>query len=190
MSEREPVAQGTERQPSKLTVGGSIPPRLTIRRGASRKGKLIHVVCDEPIGLYRRAEQPWADIYISWTGRPGRTVYRWGPCIQGREYLEYRVTTNEQMLALPEEECEFRDVYARGLAEGRATLARLDAGENFIISDERLSADGIPEIQIADGRVTRESAERALRWLCLRVAGFDLVRFKWHRPKGGVVCPT
>jgi hypothetical protein len=45
------------------------------------KGKLLHLVAYDTIGAFKNGESIWADVWIEFTSKPGRSKKKYGPCI-------------------------------------------------------------------------------------------------------------
>jgi hypothetical protein len=138
-----------------------------------REGKLVRCKCHEPIGLSREACQPWADVWIRFTAKPGRKARGYGPTLIAMPSL------------LSDLECAERAGDQQEVAELKTIIALLEKWEVVIGNDWGY---GTPSIYTRSDYINRQVAETMLRemmaWL-----GYKKARFKWERPKL-VVCPV
>lgn len=112
----------------------------------------------------KEAKTLWADVYISFTTKPGRKKVSLGPCLICKKDVE-RSLEAEEKFGKDKEEIE--------------ALKALLAG-NCIEIEEKPHAD-MPNIYYPGEWITRESAEILIaHWLKIRF-GFQKIRAKWKR---------
>jgi len=138
-----------------------------------RKGKKINVNCFGPIAVSKKYSSPWEDVWLSWTGKPGRKKYRLAPCLCGKLEAEQELElTLECKEKYPEIDWD-EDIQKSELA-----LMEISNG-NIYVEDPK---DKITNIYTPKDCIDREEAEKMIRIL-MESHGFDLIRLKWNRPK-------
>lgn len=149
--------------------------------------KEIRLICHEPMSIDPTAAQAWADVYVEYRCRPGRRV-NLGPTLSGRADLEGMLRMNARLLARlgPVGHASMRALIEEDMAQDRARLARLAAGETLIIDSEG-PEDAIPTLYTAAPLVTRRESERMITGL-LRARGLTApLRFRWAKNRSGFV---
>lgn len=145
--------------------------------------KRVLVVCHEPIAIDPTSRQGWADVWIRFKAKPGRSVYRWAPTLVSRSdlvrdlELTRKVQTENPDLDFVE---EVRDL--------EAALERLKTEPRFVDDHPDLLSRGIPTIYTAADTLDRREAEAMLDVLLARL-GQRNARYHWKRP-GFVVIPV
>jgi hypothetical protein len=132
-----------------------------------RKGKLIHCVSHEPISVSKDARQTWADVWIRFTAKPGRTVRRYGPTLIAMPSL------------LSDLECERQAGDADDIAKLTAILEKLNT-QRIVVGDDW--EHGTPSIYTASEYIDRRIAEEMLSDMLWKL-GITWAQFKWKRPR-------
>lgn len=138
------------------------------------KGKLIHCRCHEPIGLSKEAQQPWSDVWIRYTDKPGRKKVCYGPTLVSKGALKRDLDFEREFQA---ENPEYAD--EKEIREMEEVLRRLE-NEPVVIGDDW--QHGTPTIYTANELIDRKTAEQMLSAMMAGLR-FQSVRFKWKRPK-------
>ena len=50
--------------------------------------KRVRVTCYEPIAVHPTYRQPWADVWVTFTAKPGRRRYEFAPTLLSRPELD------------------------------------------------------------------------------------------------------
>lgn len=146
-----------------------------------RKGKLVHLICDEPIALDPNAEQPWSDVWVK-TSLGKKKWLHLGPTIEGTADIE-RELQFERDFRASHPEWDDGGEQERLLAEALAAAKR---GEHYFVPSPE---HGTPTISVPHRMVTREIAEKAIAAYLDRFHGIHRCRFKWQKPRV-LVCPA
>lgn len=130
--------------------------------------KLITVRSYDPIAADRNYRQPWSDVWISFTGKPGRKRYQFAPTlvalpalIQDVELARYSGRADE-------------------IADCERILKVLSATDFYV--EARSAEAEFPSIYTSRKYLDREEAERMLAYF-MGTIGVASCRFKWRRPK-------
>lgn len=134
--------------------------------------KKITVKCYGPIAVGREHRSSWEDVWLSWTGKPGRKKYYLGPTLVSRTALEQDHQINIK--------CRFNDEIVRT----SEVLKQVLAGNSWV----DWSNPNIPTIYSPKEWIDRDEAERMIGELMLH-HGFTSIRCKWKRPKM-IIIPT
>ena len=136
--------------------------------------KLITVRSSDPIAADKNYRQPFFDVWISFTGKPGRKKYKFGPTLVAlpalKQDLEMARDAND----------------ADEIADCEKILKFLN-DEDFYVAPRSDEAE-FPSIYTAREYIDRAEAERMIASF-MRTLGFAVCRFKWRRPKFTMV-PT
>lgn len=144
------------------------------------KGKLIHCHGCEPLFVSKEYRQPWADVWLSWTSKPGRTKMKYAPCLVSKPSAEQDLMITEDCARL-HPDLNYKD----DLARERRVLSALTALDSIHI--EEFANKHMPEIATSREYIDRREAERMLRYYFETMHRMPLVRFKWHRPHHVVI---
>ena len=135
--------------------------------------KKITVDCHGPIAANKKNKSSWEDVWLTWTGKPGRKKYHLGPCLMSKTALERDHEDNLKCSRKYPEIDWTDDLYQSELALKKVTLGEIH------IEDPDSS---ITNIYTQKECIDRKEAERMIKVL-LKLHGFNDVRFKWNRPK-------
>lgn len=138
------------------------------------QGKLIKCICHEPIAVSKTARQSWSDVWVQYTGKPGRKKVSWGPTLVSKSDLEHEIQF----------QIELKNKYPFSFG-GEELLELLDIEEKLKTQEVFISNDwdyGTPTIYTASDFIDRKEAEKMLT-VMMRGLGFKNVRFKWLRTK-------
>jgi hypothetical protein len=138
-----------------------------------RKGKLIHVSCWGPIAFSNKYKSPWEDVWISWTGKPGRTKYRLAPCLISLTDLKDNIELT-QTLQKENPDIDWSDE----IEELTNAFENTFLGNIFVANPK----DKLTNIYTPMEFITREEANNMIREL-MKFYNFDKIRIKWSRPK-------
>ena len=89
--------------------------------------KKITVDCYGPIAHNKKYKSPWEDVWLSWTGKPGRTKYYLAPCLCSKTNVE---TDYQDTLMCKEKYPE--DDWSEEIQESLLILKMLKQEEMFI----------------------------------------------------------
>ena len=137
--------------------------------------KLITVRSYDPIAIDRKCRQPWSDVWISFTGKPGRKKYKFGPTL----------------VAFPAliQDVELARYFSKAdqIADCEKILKSLAVNGDLYIETIH-SGLAYPSIYTSRKYIDRAEAERMIGFF-MRTLGFASCRFKWLRAKFTMV-PT
>lgn len=148
----------------------------------------IKLECYGPVGLSRKSESLWEDIWASWKVKPGRKNYKMiSPCIVSktdlenklkylREYVEPEGYV-EKLKELGLEEIKYNP--EDDIKEYEKILDILNKGE-FYIEDYN---DELTEIYSPKNYIDKNESERILHYLLTKYYNLKNIKFKWKRPK-------
>lgn len=138
-----------------------------------RKGKLITIRCYGPIAVNKQYKSLWEDIWLSWTGKPGRTKYYLGPTLLSKTeaYNEYELNLDCKK---HHPEIDWEDE----IRKSQIAINSIE-GDAIYIEDP---ADEIPNIYSPREYIDRVEAESMIAAI-MKSKGFDKIRCKWVRPK-------
>ena len=135
--------------------------------------KKIVCKCHEPIGISKKYKQPWSDVYISWTDKPGRKKYRLAPCLVSKPFAEADLKTNLEI----QEKYKSLD-FQTDIDECRSAIDWL---ENFDICVHNPN-NSFPNIYTSKDYIDRHEAEKMIAEL-MKFYGYQNIKCKWKRVK-------
>ena len=142
-----------------------------------RLGKKITIKCSGPIAASKKYQSPWEDVWLSWTGKPGRTRYYCAPCLASKtEALSEHEINLECKKKYPENHWD------EEIKESQNTLEEIASGKIYIAD-----ASDIPNIYSPKDYIDRAEAEKMIALVMYEVYGFDKIRCKWDRLKFMVI---
>jgi len=136
--------------------------------------KLITVRSYDPIATDREYRQPWSDVWISFTGKPGRKRCKFGPTLVALPALIQDV----ELARSSGDVAETRDC---------ERILRVLSRSNYYV-EARSSEAGFPSIYTSRKYIDRAEAERMIAHF-MSTLGVAACRCKWLRPKFTMV-PT
>ena len=149
-----------------------------VARVAPSRGKLIVCSGHGPLQVNGKHKVPWEDVWIEWTGKPGRKKMRFGPTLVGYAELLDQIDFEKEMVA------EYPDVeeYKRDLLDyehAAKTLAVIY--ETCAIIDPKYRTT--PNIYTSKRMIDRAEAEKMLGYYLRNYHGIERPRFKWKRAR-------
>ena len=138
--------------------------------------KHVAIRCHDPIAWDKFARQPWSDLWISYTAKPGRKKYRFAPTLVSKPVLEDDLRSAQAQQAGDATARHAEDVE---IAE-RVLAIFANGGEHFV--DVELSGTDTPTIYTARTYIDRQEAEAMLDEF-MRTLGYPDVTYKWLKPK-------
>lgn len=133
--------------------------------------KRVLVRCYDPIAVDPTARQPWSDVWIRFTSRPGRRTYQYGPTLLSRPELRHDLRAVREDATIGES-----TPVSIPLLEGIDRI--LDASPIHV--DLAGSGQGFPNVYSSAEWIDRREAERMLQAL-MTVLGFGRVKFVWMK---------
>jgi hypothetical protein len=130
--------------------------------------KLITVRCYDPIAVDKTYRQPWSDLWISFTSKPGRRRYAFAPTLVSLPALK-----QDLQMAL-----DVNDAAEAADCERIMQLLNEDDGLDI----ERGANEDQPTIYTSREYIDRAEAQRMISYF-LGTLGYANCRFKWLRPK-------
>jgi len=137
------------------------------------KVKKITVDCHGPIAVSKKYQSPWEDVWLSWTGKPGRKKYYLAPCLISKPYAE---SEHEWNLKYSKEHPD--PFWEEELKQYVIILKTLESNEIYI---EDIN-DDISSIYTQKDFIDRNEAEKMIAFF-MKLHGFNAIRCKWNRPK-------
>jgi len=135
--------------------------------------KKITVKCHGPIAANRKYKSLWEDVWLSWTGKPGRTKYYSAPCLIGKLNAEDDHELNlDCVKKYPETDWDDE------IAQSKSAIEAISRGEIYI--DDPKS--DIPNVYTSKDLIDRKEAELMIAEV-MKLHGFKEIRYKWIRPK-------
>lgn len=142
------------------------------------KGKLIHCRGHEPIFGDPLFKQPWTDVWIYWSCKPGRRTEHIGPTLVSLPSAKQDLEITEACAS------KYPNLdYTADLARERTVIQALEAGAEMHYE----ANSHIPQITTSKDYIDRAEAERMLRFYLKEEHNLPVVRFKWHRPTRGLI---
>ena len=138
--------------------------------------KHVTIRCYDPIARYKFARQPWSDVWLSFTAKPGRKKYRFAPALVSKVALEGDLRFAQELQAKDATSDYAKDIE---IAEKVLTLFA-NGGEHFV--DVESSEEYTPTIYTARPYIDRLEAEVMLGKF-MRMLGYADVTYKWLKPK-------
>lgn len=135
--------------------------------------KKITVRTHGPLSVSQTQVVPWEDVYITWTGKPGRTTYFAYPCLCGKSSAEIDQQINFEVQT---EHPEFD--LSEDIDELQKALDSINNGEIYVVDH----ANKITEIFTPKQMIDRREAEKMISTL-MKHYGFDDIKCKWKRTK-------
>lgn len=144
--------------------------------------KRIMVMCHGPLGVKSGSRDSyhvtWDDVWLRWTGKPGRRVYRAAPCLMTVREVEADMYLNEEVRRTSNEPTWYRDQDA-----DYTTALKMVQGEGY--GCVRFGA--APSIVTPALVIDRAEAERMLTWWLDHAHGIRNPKFSWVKTKYVIV---
>ncbi|MFW6046953.1 MAG: hypothetical protein ACOCP4_04115 [Candidatus Woesearchaeota archaeon] len=140
--------------------------------------KKITVKSVSPIAAHRWYETLWDDVFLSWSCKPGRSVYKIAPMIGSRKDLEYQY---EDMIKLQKNASDYD--YSKEINDIKKALDYINSYNKIYIENPN---DPITEIYTPREYIDKNEAEKMISEL-MKHYGFNEIRCKWKRPKMFVI---
>jgi hypothetical protein len=138
--------------------------------------KHVTIRCYDPIARYKLARQPWSDVWLSYTAKPGRKKYCFAPTLVSKPVLEDDLRSAQEQQAKDPSSKHVEDVE---LAE-KVLAIFASGGKHFV--DVESSEAFTPTIYTARSYIDRMEAEMMLGKF-MRTLGYLDVTYKWLKPK-------
>jgi hypothetical protein len=138
--------------------------------------KHVTIRCHEPIAWDRFARQPWSDVWLNFTAKPGRKKYCFAPTLVSKPVLEDDLRDAQEQQAKDPAPKHSKDVE---LAE-KVLAIFANGGKHFV--DVESSETFAPTIYTARPYIDRKEAEIMLGKF-MRTLGYPDVTYKWLKPK-------
>lgn len=135
--------------------------------------KKITVKCYGPIGHNKTYQSPWEDVWLSWTGKPGRKKYYLAPTLCSKTSTIYDQEINI--------ECKKRNPNIDFDDDIKETQKAIDSINNGIIYIDNPKSK-LPNISSPKDYIDRAEAERMIAEV-MKLHGYDSIICKWRRPK-------
>jgi hypothetical protein len=146
--------------------------------------KHVTIRCHEPIARYKFARQPWSDVWVIFTAKPGRKKYCFAPTLVAKPTLEDDLRSAQEQQAKD----AASDYYAKEIEIAEKVLAIFaNGGEHFV--DVESSEANTPTIYTARPYIDRREAEVMLGKF-MRTLGYPDVTYKWLKPKKPLMIPV
>lgn len=146
--------------------------------------KTVRVYCHGPIAVSRDAKVGWEDVWLSWSGKPGRKKYRAAPTLMGERDLRGDIEMEESLLADPRYAGEpWLDEISAWLSKLKAARAALNEGRGYVFLNAADKNSANHSVYVSGEWLDRARAEDAMRAYLATVHGLKAVRFQWDRPK-------
>lgn len=136
--------------------------------------KTIRCISHGTIATNTFERSPWEDVWIEWTGKPGRKTYRAAPCLVCAAELLADLALHERVRSEQDEPTWYLDHDA-----DIQQALRTAADEGYACMG---TGAGLQIVTLEKG-ITRKEAERMLGWYLRRTHGIKHTRFSWQRPK-------
>ncbi|MBN1569114.1 MAG: hypothetical protein JXA73_14790 [Acidobacteria bacterium] len=136
--------------------------------------KKIRVSCYGPIAVSRRYRSPWEDVFLSWTGKPGRRKYHLMLSLISRKVAE-RDHQEDTMSPVQSHDAKSSDL----MRQSGPDIEAIALGKIHVIMN---GSDNLPDVYTPKEYIDRAEAERMIA-VVMRLHGFDSIRCKWKRPK-------
>ncbi|HEX8131107.1 MAG TPA: hypothetical protein VF527_18555 [Pyrinomonadaceae bacterium] len=138
--------------------------------------KHVTVRCYDPIARYKFARQPWSDVWLSFTAKPGRKKYCFALTLVSKVALEGDLRSAQEQQAKGAVSNYAKDIE---IAENVLTLFA-NGDDHFV--DVESSEKYTPTIYTSRPYIDRPEAEVMLRKF-MRTLGYENVTYKWLKPK-------
>ncbi|MCA1566936.1 MAG: hypothetical protein LC803_15075 [Acidobacteria bacterium] len=138
--------------------------------------KHVIIRCYDPIARHKFARQPWSDVWLSFTAKPGRKKYRFAPTLVSKVALEGDLRSAREQQAK-----EAASDYAREIEIAENVLTFFANGGDYFV-DAKSSDKYTPTIYTSRPYIDRAEAEVMLRKF-MRTLGYLDVTYKWLKPK-------
>jgi hypothetical protein len=135
--------------------------------------KKITVSCSGPIALSPKNQSPWEDVWLYWTGKPGRKRYCLGPWLCSKSHTEREY---KSCLAFQADNHDLD--YSEEIKQYGTALEAIRLG-NIHIEDPN---GKMPNIYTPAEFIDRVEAERLIAFL-MKLHGFENIHCKWLKPK-------
>jgi hypothetical protein len=139
------------------------------------------VICHSPFAVWPEAQEPWADVWVSWKERPGRPRRKFGPTLIARSNLEFDLQITRKCLADAEQAGDGEMITAH-----RAELEQQEDTHRHLLVDKLLHSDAAddhaPDIYVDQDYLDRPTAERMLACWLRDVHGIAHPKFEWDHP--------
>jgi len=183
------------------------------------KQKRIRCFGHGPIFAGPQYKSPWEDVWLRWKGKPGRTVYRAGPCLECSAEIQPDLDIHQQ---IRDRDDELDEVPTRDLADSnepeviplRRALdlpktTKAERASWYLEDDARLRAaqkaletqpyyvdppwpgqdEHLETVYTNAKGIDRAEAERMLAFYLAEVFGIKVPKFVWRRAKD-VIMPV
>lgn len=140
--------------------------------------KLIKIDCYHPIAIPNRddIEDSWADVWISFTRKPGRYKEKLFACLVGKYALVRDITFEK----------EFVSKYPQFEDTSKVTIQKLEAALDKLATDAVVvdeDGENAPLcLYTQNNTVTRKVAEQMISTYLHTKYGFNC-KFKWKKPR-------
>jgi len=141
--------------------------------------KKITVRCLGPIAASTKYSSPWEDVWLSWTGKPGRKKFYLAPILVSHYDTRIELEINKKLQA------EHGSLYDNDVEQYTEILKILDHKPYYHLPDNTF-----PTVFTSSEVINREEATRMIEYL-MRSLGFDDIMCKWKRLKHNrMIIPT
>ena len=146
-------------------------------KGSERQvfmAKKLLIVCFGTLALNKKLQTSWEDLFVLWTGKPGRKKYEVSMCLQSKPATEDEHKSNLELSAEHPEQDWTKDINQSTLA-----LEAVTSGRIYVDLDR---TDNYAYAYSPKDRIDRAEAERMIAET-MKLYGFESIRCKWKKPK-------
>ena len=141
--------------------------------------KKITARCHGPIAASKKYSSPWEDVWLSWTGKPGRKRYYLAPTLVSHYDIRIELEINQELQA------KYGSSYDSDVEEYTEILKYLDHQPYYHLPDDKF-----PTVFTSSEAINRKEATRMIEYL-MRSLGFNDIICKWKRLKHNrMIIPT
>ena len=124
--------------------------------------------------------QPWADVWVTFSGKPGRRRYEFAPTLLSRPELDLDLSNAK-------DEANSSSEYSGHIARLEKIVAVLRSQRVYV--DPAYPNPYYPNVYTAAPWIDRSEAEAMLAYF-LRALGIPRVKFAWQKQQGPLITPA